>query len=221
MPMKSLALFAISLSLASAVSAADLKIGVVDVSKAYKEYYKAKDAQAVLQKNAADAAEKYNDRVVAYKKLRDEAESLVKQAKDPVLSDELRAKKAAELQRKGAEIESLNKDMQEYRMRSNQQLQNEDMLNHQKYYVEILAVVQKMAKAAGYDLVFDKSGAGVSLMPILLHSKEEITTDFTSELLIELNKDAPLGSATEKTEEKKAPDAKPAASDKKGSSKTK
>jgi outer membrane protein len=209
--MKSPCLIALVLALASAASAADLKIGVVDVSKAFSEYYKTKEANAQLQENAAKAKEELNDRLTAFKKLNDDAESLGKESQDPVLSEQARAKKRAELQNKVNELRSLDKDIQEFRQRRSDQLQQENMQQRKGLYDEILKVIVDKSKADGYDLVFDKSGVSASLMPFLLHAKEGVTTDFTPELIVELNKNAPAGAAA-------APENKDAASKSTGKS---
>lgn len=200
--MKSLCLFVLSLSLASAVSAADLKIGVVDVAKAFSEYYKTKEANAMLQENAAKAKEEMTERMTALKKLNDDAESLAKEASDPVLSEQARAKKRSEYASKRSELISLDKDIQEFRQRRSDQLQQENMQQRKGLYDEILKVTTDKAKADGFDLVFDKSGVSASLMPFLLHAKEGVTTDFTPELIVELNKSAPAGAAATKPEKK-------------------
>lgn len=200
--MKSFIVLALALSVASTVSAADLKIGVVDVAKAFSEYYKTKDANAHLQENATKAKEELNDRLTAYKKLNEDAESLSKEAQDPVLSEQSRAKKRSELQSKVNELRSLDKDIQEFRQRRSDQLQQENMQQRKGLYDEILKVITEKCKADGYDLVFDKSGVGASLMPFLLHAKEGVTTDFTPELIVELNKNAPAGAAAAKAEKK-------------------
>jgi outer membrane protein len=211
--MKSL-LFSLALLMASAVSAADLKIGVVDVAKAFSEYYKTKDANSQLQENANKAKEELNERLAAQKKLIDDAESLNKQASDPVLSEQGRQKKGAELKGKVNELRSLEKDIQEFRQRRSDQLQQENMQQRKTLYDEILKVITDKSRADGYDLVFDRSGVSASLMPFLLFAKDGVTTDFTPELIVELNKNAPAGAATAKPEsnpvekketEKKAP----------------
>jgi outer membrane protein len=201
--MKSFSLFVLTFALTAVASAADLKIGVVDVAKAFGEYYKTKEANAQLQENAAKAKEELNERLAAYKKLNDEAEDLGKTVQDPVLSESAKAKKRAEFQNKVNELRVLDRDLQEFRQRRSDQLQQENLQSRKGLYDEILKVVTDKSKADGYDLVFDKSGVGASLMPILLHAKEGATTDFTPELIIELNKNAPAASAT--------PEAQPAA----------
>lgn len=199
--MKSL-LFSLALFMASAVSAADLKIGVVDVAKAFSEYYKTKEANTLLQENANKAKEELNERLAAQKKLIDDAESLNKQASDPVLSEQGRQKKGAELKGKVNELRSLEKDIQEFRQRRSDQLQQENMQQRKELYDEILKVITDKSRADGYDLVFDRSGVSASLMPFLLFAKDGVTTDFTPELIVELNKNAPVGAATAKPESK-------------------
>jgi outer membrane protein len=51
--------------------------------------------------------------------------------------------------------------------------------------------------------VFDKSGVGMSSVPLLLYYKD--ATDFTDEVIVDLNKNAPAdaGKADDKKEEKK------------------
>jgi outer membrane protein len=200
MSMKFFCLLAITLSISSAVSAADLKIGVVDVAKAFSEYYKTKEANAQLQDNATKAKEELNDRLTAIKKLNEDAESLNKEVQDPVLSEQSRGKKRAELQSKVNELRSLDKDIQEFRQRRSDQLQQENMQQRKGLYDEILKVIVDKSKADGYDLVFDKSGVSASLMPFLLHAKEGVTQDFTPELIVELNKNAPAGASGAKPE---------------------
>src|SRR5215212_2130834 len=103
-PMKSVRLLSITFSLASALSAADLKIGTVDVAKAFSEYYKSKDANARLQKNATNAKEAMQERLAAFKKLNDDAKALGEEARDAGLPDAIRAQKRIEMQAKVNEL---------------------------------------------------------------------------------------------------------------------
>lgn len=181
--------------LAVPVLAADLKIGVVDMSKAFSEYYKTKDANARLQENAAKAKEELSERLSALKKLADDLEKIRKEAQDPVLSEEIRARKRSEFESKANEMRSLDKDIQDFKQRREGQLQQEGMQQRKGLYDEILKTVVDKGKADGYDLVFDKSGVSASLMPFLIHAKEGVAQDFTPEVIVELNKNAPTGAA--------------------------
>lgn len=196
--MKSLSLIALSFALAASASAADLKIGVVDMAKAFSEYYKTKEANSRLQENAAKAKDELGERMAALKKLADDLDGIRKEAQDPVRSEEIRAKKRSEFEGKANEMRSLDKDIQEFRQRREQQLQQEGMQQRKGLYDEILKVVTEKAKTDGYDLVFDKSGVSASLMPFLIHAKEGVAVDFTPEVIVDLNKGAPAGGSAAK-----------------------
>jgi outer membrane protein len=205
---KAIALIA-SLTLAGSISAADLKIAVVDMNKAFAEYYKTKTAAGKLQDNVNKVKEELNERWAAYKKLMEEAEKLDKARRDPVLNIEARTKKESELQSKAQEIKSLERDIQEFQQRRQGQLQQEQAQERKGIYDEIMVVVNEKSKAGGYDVVLDRSGFGAGGVPFILHTKEGALTDFTNDVIVELNKNAPAaGAADKKADEKKADDKK-------------
>lgn len=210
--MKYLRIIAVICSLAALAPAAELKIGVVDLSKAFAEYYKTKGAQSQLKENADKAKEQLADRFTTLKKLADDIEKIKKEAQDPVLSESIRAKKRSEFESKAQEIRSLERDINEFRQLREQQLQTEGMQQRKGLYEEILKVVNDKAKADQYDLVFDKSGVGAMGLPFLIHSKEGTTQDFTAEVIVELNKDAPAGGAAPAPAAEEKPAAAPAKS---------
>ena len=59
---------------------------------------------------------------------------------------------------------------------------------------DISQQVSEKATRDNYDLVFDKSGVSPSGVKFLLHSKDAV--DFSTEVLTELNKNAPKESTT-------------------------
>ena len=63
---------------------------------------------------------------------------------------------------------------------------NTELAEHRK---EIIAIIQEVAKAEGYDFVFDLSGSSGAGIPILSYCKD--ATDITGNLLERINKDAP------------------------------
>lgn len=190
--------------------AADLKIGLVDLRKAFSEYYKSKDASAALQKHVAEAKEQINERFAAYKKLMDEVQKLDKERTDPVLGGEARGKKEADLRGKAQELRSLEQDINDFKNRRQQQIDEEQRQQASGLYAEIVKVVNDKAAAAGYDLVFDKSNLGVGGVPFLVYSKAGAVEDFTAEVIVELNKNAPAGGAPAGADKKAEPEKKKA-----------
>jgi outer membrane protein len=187
------------------LQAADLKIGVIDMSKVFQEFHKTKSAAEKYKANYEKAAQEMQGRSTLYKNLTAEAQKLQKIASDPIITPEQRAKYGAELNEKLKEIRSMEMEMQEFAERRQQQLKQEDMQIRKGLYEEILVVVRDRSKADGFDMVFDKTGVSLSTVPIILHVREGAATDLTDQLIVELNKNAPPPGAEPKKEEAAAP----------------
>ena len=208
--MKFLSAVFLALSLSVASQAADLKIGVVDMGRVLDEFHETAAARTLLGANKAKFDEEMQEMLGKLKKLDGEAKQLMKEARDPVLSEQIRGKKAAEFDSKANELRSLSEQLEKERRRRDGQLQNEAQQQRQQIYGKVLKVVSEKSKADGYDMVFDKSSVGFTGFPVLLHAKEGVMQDFTSEVIVQLNKDAPAATAApaaraepEKEKEKK------------------
>ena len=198
--------FATALLFASLVlpaTAADLKVGVVDVSKAFTEYYKTKDAASKMKTNKDKAMSEMNERFATYKTLLNDVQKTQKESQDPILTAEARAKSNAQFQDKLKEARALEQEIQEFQQRRSMQLKQEEMGLQKGLYDEIVAVIKDKSKSLSFDFVFDKSGVGMSSVPLLLYYKD--ATDFTDEVIVELNKSAPPegAKADDKKEAKK------------------
>jgi len=179
--------------LALSASAADLKFGVVDMSKAFSDFHKTKEAAEKFKGNLDKAQKEMNDRWSVYKNLMTDMQKLKKEASDPIMTQDARAKKAMEFEEKGKELRSLEQEIGEAQNRRNNQLKQEDMSIRKGIYDEILVVVKEKAKADGYDFIFDKSGMSLSTVPVLIYYKDAV--DVTDLIIVELNKAAPTTTA--------------------------
>jgi outer membrane protein len=201
------AFIALTLALATTIQAADLRIGVLDMSKVFQEFHKTKSAADKYKGNYEKAAQEMQERQAVYKNLATEAQKLQKIAQDPIITPEQRNKHAAELGEKVKEIRSMEMEMQEFAERRQTQLKQEDMQIRKGLYEEILVVVRDKSKAEGFDMVFDKTGVSLSTVPIVLYVKEGAATDMTDQLIVELNKNA--GAEPAKSPEAKTPAGEP------------
>ena len=77
--MKYLVPILLCLSVVSRAFPADLKVGLVDLRRAFAEYYKSKDASTTLQSHVSEAKEQINERFAKYKALMDEIQKLDKE----------------------------------------------------------------------------------------------------------------------------------------------
>lgn len=187
--MKKTALIAFVLSSFCAAPAADLKFGVVDMQKAFAEFHKTKDASGKFKDNVDKAQREVNERWSVYKNLLGDIQKLQKEAQDPIVNNETRAKKGAELQDKAKELRALEQEIGEFQNRRQGQLKQEDLQIRKGLYDEIIAIVKDKAKLDNYDFVFDRSGISLTTVPVLIYFKDAV--DFTDQVIVELNKDAP------------------------------
>jgi len=193
----------LSLSLLGLVStqAADLKFGVIDMSKAFSEFHKTKEAAEKFKGNLDKAQKEMNDRWSVYKNLMTDMQKLKKEASDPIMTGEARQKKAVEFEEKGKELRSLEQEIGEAQNRRSSQLKQEYMSIRKGIYDEILVVVREKSKTEGYDFVFDKSGMSLSTVPVLIYYKDAV--DITDQVIVELNKAAPAAAPAAAPEVKK------------------
>lgn len=188
--MKRLVILVVLMGGLMSAQGADLKFGVVDLGKVFAEFYKTKDASAKFKDNVSKAQQEVNERWSVYKNLLGDIQKLQKEASDPILTGEARAKKAAEFQEKGKELRALEQEIGEFQNRRQGQLKQEDLQIRKGLYDEIMVVVKDKAKADGYDFVFDQSGISINnMVPMLVYYKD--AADITDQVIVELNKNAP------------------------------
>jgi outer membrane protein len=185
---------ALCLSAASPVAAqGSFKIGIIDMKRVFSEYYKTKDAEKSVNDGKEAAKKQLDERNAKYRDLIGKWQESQKLINDPAISEELRAQKKKEAEELSSEAKSLEREMAEFRQRREQQLQEQVTRVRKGILDEIKVLVERKAKDANYDLVFDKSGMGVNGVPFLLFSKDAV--DFSQEIVGELNKDAPKEAA--------------------------
>ena len=101
---------------------APLKVGTVDMNRAFKEYNKTKDSEKKINE-AKDAAKKeYDDRAENYKKALDEINKLNQQLDAPALSADAKTAKAKERDEKIANIKNMEREINEFRQTRERQL---------------------------------------------------------------------------------------------------
>jgi outer membrane protein len=165
-----------------------LKIGTVDMQRAFKEYNKTKDAEAKVNDAKNAAKKEFDDRTDGYKKALEEINKLNQQLDAPALSADAKAQKAKERDEKIANIKNLEREISDFRQTREQQLQQQAMRMRESIVKEITDIVLERVKTNGMDLVFDKSGLSTNYVPIVLYSRDG--ADFTTDIITALNKKA-------------------------------
>ncbi|HET9419264.1 MAG TPA: OmpH family outer membrane protein [Chthoniobacterales bacterium] len=170
----------------AALAQGGLKIGTIDMQRAFKEYSKTKEAEAKINDAKNAAKKEYDDRADGYKKALDEINNLNKQLDAPALSADAKSQKAKERDDKIANIKNMEREITEFRQTRERQLQEQAMRMREGIVKEITDVVMDKVKANNMDLVFDRSGMSLNGVPVLMYAREN--SDFTSDVIAELNK---------------------------------
>ena len=173
-----------------------MKIGTVDMQRAFKEYNKTKEAEVKINDAKNAAKKEYDDRAEAYKKSLDEINNLNKQLESPALSADKKTQTAKERDDKIANIKNMEREISDFRQTRERQLQEQLMRVREGIVKEITDVVMEKVKASNMDLVFDKSGMSINGVPFLLFSHDNV--DFTNDIIAVLNKPGRAASSTAK-----------------------
>jgi outer membrane protein len=173
-----------------------LKIGTVDMQRAFKEYNKTKEAEVKINDAKNAAKKEYDDRADAYKKALDEINNLNKQLESPALSADKKTQTAKERDDKIANIKNMEREISDFRQTRERQLQEQLMRVREGIVKEITDVVMEKVKANNLDLVFDKSGMSINGVPVLMYSHDNI--DFTNDIIAVLNKPGRAPTSTAK-----------------------
>src|SRR2546427_7400384 len=190
-------LFALTLTLpVAAFAQGTLKIGTVDMQRAFKDYNKTKEAEAKINDAKNSAKKEYDDRAEAYKKSLDEINNLNKQLESSALSADKKTQIAKDRDDKIANIKNMEREISDFRQTREQQLQQQLMRVREGIVKEITDVVMEKVKTNNMDLVFDKSGMSINGVPFLLYSHDNI--DFTNDIIPVLNKPGRAASSTAK-----------------------
>ncbi len=177
---------AFALLLPAAAFAQSLKIGTVDMQRAFKEYNKTKDAEAKINDAKNAAKKEYDDRADSYKKALDKVNNLNKQLESTALSADAKSKATKERDDEIANIKNMEREINEFRQTRERQLQEQALRMREGIVKEITDVVMDRVKASHLDVVFDKSGMSLNGVPVVMFTPEN--WDFTTEVLTALNK---------------------------------
>src|SRR5207237_865246 len=159
-------ILAIALPLSTFAQGA-LKVGTVDMNRAFKEYSKTKEAEKKIN-DARDAAKKeFDDRTDAYKKALEEVNNLNKQLESQALSADKKTQLAKDRDDKINNIKNMEREINEFRQTRENQLREQALRMREGIVKEITEIVNDKVKTLNMDLVFDKSGMSFNGVPLV------------------------------------------------------
>jgi outer membrane protein len=187
----------------AALAQGTMKIGTVDMQRAFKEYNKTREAEVKINDAKNAAKKEYDDRAESYKKALDEINNLNKQLESAALSADKKGQTAKERDDKIANIKNMEREISDFRQTRERQLQEQLMRVREGIVKEITDVVMEKVKANRFDLVFDKSGMSINGVPFLLYAPDNV--DFTNDIIAVLNKPGRAASSTAKANPSASP----------------
>jgi outer membrane protein len=180
-----LTLAALTMAFASPAKA-ELKVGTVDMNKVFQGYYKTKDAETKINDARAAAKKELDERIEGYKKLIDEINKLNDELKKTELSNDTKEQKAKTRDEKINDAKGVEKDINDFRVTREKQLQEQAVRMRNGIVEEINKLIQDKVSAENFDIVFDRSGASLNSVPFMLYARD--TFDFSQMIIDSLNK---------------------------------
>ena len=116
--MKKLLLACLFVFASVSLASADLKVAVVDLSKAFDSFSETKDAQAKLKTKQETYQKEIQGYINDYQRMGEEASGLDKGAHDPTLSAQAQQDKATALNQKKQDMVNLGQKIQELKTRA-------------------------------------------------------------------------------------------------------
>lgn len=165
------------------------KIASVNMQRLVSSFYKTKltrDSFKQYEDRLKDADKKKVEEITA---LNEEAQALRKSGEGSSVNAEKRSQIFREASIKKQQADNLQKGRVAWARQKQAAFNDKIDTELAKHRKEIIAIIQEVAKAEGYDFVFNRSGASGAGIPILSYSKD--ATDITGNLLERINKDAP------------------------------
>lgn len=170
-------------------SHAQVKVGVVDMKSLFDNYYKTKEAEQKINEARTQAKKELDERVAVFQKAVEEAQKLRDESTKVELSAAAKSEKTKQLAEKNQALANLQREVQEFQQTRERQLSEQSVRSRNAVVEDINKVISEKVKAAGYDLVLDKSGQSLNSVGVLIYSKDSF--EFTKDVETELNKSKP------------------------------
>ncbi len=186
------------LLLLGTVSAAELKIAVVNFDKVFQNYYKTAAATTFINQQSAEYSnylQKLNNDLTV---LRSEYKILIDSWQNVTLEENVRENKRVEAVRKQNEIKLKEADINQYAAEKEQQMKTLMQERRDEIFKDINEEVRRRALLEGFSLVLDNSERPGGDLSSVLYANEKL--DITQSILDELNRGNPVSKSSILTE---------------------
>jgi outer membrane protein len=168
---------------------AEVTVVTVNMQKLLDGYYKATQATQRLESVQQQAVAEREEKAKELQDMVTQAQAKQEELQNPVLSDDSKAEKEAEIQQMGLQIQQAQQTAQQWWQQKVNDLQQQSQEISRDLINEIVKIVNEIAlKDYSADLVLDSSSP-VGGVPTVLYGSDQL--DITDKVLLQLNADAP------------------------------
>jgi outer membrane protein len=164
------------------------RIGIIDLKKVFDNYWKKKQAEAVIKDRFEGIQKDLKDMDADYQKTSSEYEKAVKDAADTNLSAEERDKRKKNAEDILKKLKDIQTDATRYRQRALENLDDQKKRLGDKVLEEIREAVSAKARTAAFTCVINTAAEGIG-GPVFLYTNGD--NDLTDTVINTLNAGAP------------------------------
>jgi len=169
---------------------AELTVVTVSMQKLFDGYYKSEQANQRLESIREQAVSEAQEKEKELQAMADQIRTMQEELQNPVLSDESKKAKQAELQQVAAQGQQKQREFQQWQQATMNNLNQQGQDIRKTLIDEIVKLVNELAlRDYKADLVMDTSDILGSGVPTVLYAADRL--DITDKVLISLNADAP------------------------------
>lgn len=165
------------------------KPGVVDLNKVLDGHYKSEALNVQMEEVIKKVQEQLDQLSKVLQEKGTKFQELVEKSQDTLLKPEARSQAEGEAQKLAEEIQRMQSEAQNFRAKSQEQIQRRVRAHRDGLLEEINVVVNRMAAARGMTMVLDKSISPITGVATVVYS--DASYDLTEDVLKEVNKDRP------------------------------
>jgi len=161
---------ALTASLLSTTALAQGKVGVINLTKVFDEFWRTKQADAQIKDRLAEFEKMGQSMYDDYKKANEEFGKQIEAANDPALSKEEADKRRKDLDKKRKEILETESNIKQFQSNSQRALMEQRGRVRESILRDVRGVLEEKSKAGGYATVLDVSALSANGTPVVIYT---------------------------------------------------
>ncbi|MDH4373557.1 MAG: periplasmic chaperone for outer membrane protein Skp [Verrucomicrobiota bacterium] len=159
---------AITASLLSTTALAQGKVGVINLTKVFDEFWRTKQADIQIKDRLSEFEKMGQSMYDDYKKANEEFGKQIEAANDPALSKEESEKRRKDLDKKRKDIMEMENNIKQFQGNSQRALMEQRGRVRESILRDVRGVIEEKSKAGGYNTVLDISAQSANGTPVVI-----------------------------------------------------